>query len=341
MREVSLPPEFAELQSVIHYVTKRGTNEFSASCPSCGGNQHSTDGAYPDRFRLFLRSRATGRPMGWCRHCGYTWHPGKLKGERWKPTPEEAAAWLSEREQYEKARLDEISRAIDFLRQETKWLKYHDNLTGELRQYYYKRGLDDYWIDYWLLGYNPCKQVWLDDASYTTPTLTIPIFETVTRQAVNLRHRLLEPKAPDDKYRPEIKGLPAAMFVADLDKPLSGQVIIIEGEFKAMTTYLTMDDPNMQVVGIPSKTPDLDLLKKLDQCDPVYICLDPDAYFLTGQDLRNNRHTTAVARLAQGIGPRARVMNLPGKVDDLIHQNVINKASLRSLMRSARKQYFA
>lgn len=341
MREAFLPAEFAELQSVIHYVVKRGTNEFSASCPHCGGSPHSNDGTFPDRFRLFLKSHTTGGPMGWCRSCGYTWHPGKLRGEKWKPTQEQQQAWLSEREQYEKARAEEISRAIAMLQQEAKWVTYHEQLTGELRQHYYKRGLDDYWIDYWQLGYNPCKQVWLDETFYTTPTLTIPIFEPLSHNAINLRHRLLEPRQPDDKYRPDFKGLPAAMFVADLDKPLSGPVAIVEGEFKAMSFYITVDDPELQVIGIPSKTPDLELLKKLEQCDPCYICLDPDAYFLTSQDLRNNRHTTAVARLAQGIGPRARVMNLPGKVDDLIHQNVINKASLRSLMRSARKQYFS
>jgi hypothetical protein len=85
-RTVSLPPEFSELNGKVDFVIKRGHNEYSSSCPQCGGFVHQ-DGSYPDRFRLFIASEATGKPLGWCRSCGFTFWPGKTTGARWTPTP--------------------------------------------------------------------------------------------------------------------------------------------------------------------------------------------------------------------------------------------------------------
>ena len=83
-REIALPPQFAELTGLIDYVTRVGSNELASTCPACRGEIHP-DGSYPDRFRLFFASKATGSPLGFCRRCGYVWFPGKGKGKDWKP----------------------------------------------------------------------------------------------------------------------------------------------------------------------------------------------------------------------------------------------------------------
>lgn len=331
-REVPLPSGFEELSGLVRYVVKRGVNQYSSTCPECGGDVH-TDGTWPDRFCMWPKSKATGSCLGFCRHCGLKWWPGKTDPSK-RPTPEQEAVWLEERLSAEQQRLAEIQTALEILQKEQAWVKYHEAAfdNGEVRQLYAQRGIkEDFWIMYWSLGFNPAKQVWYEGQGYLCQSLTIPIFETLTRKALNIKHRLLNPPNPGDKYRPEIKGLPAALFVADLDKPLKGKTLLVEGEFKAMVSYLCADDPTMQVVGVPSKSPDLDMLDKLAECEPVFVCLDPDAYQVKGSE-----REPAISRLAAHLGNRARIIRLPGKIDDLINAGAITKPLLKSLMNGAR-----
>ena len=334
--ETSLPGEFAELQGIVNYVVKRGAGEYSSSCPSCGGSAHQ-DGSFPDRFVLFIASRATGNPMGWCRSCGYLWHPGKLKGETWKPTPQQLAEWQRERMEREQIRLTEAQHAIGLLQAERAWKRYHANLatapdyaTRELE----RRLITGWYADYWDIGY--CEQKWActNGVNFASDTLTIPI-RPRPGEPVGIKHRLLKPINPGDKYRPEFKGLPNALFVADHERELTGACLVVEGEFKAMTTWRLLDDPGRHVVGLPGKSPDTELLKPLENCEPVIICLDPDAYQRAAVHKPGDK--TAVQRIAEAVGDKARVIHLAGKIDDMLLAGQLTKQGLTRLMNAARR----
>jgi hypothetical protein len=63
-------------------------------------------------------------------------------------------------------------------------------------------------------------------------SITIPYYWK--NKLINVRHRLSKPNGTG-KYRPEMTGLPSAIFNADiLDNGDGGWVVLVEGEFKAI-----------------------------------------------------------------------------------------------------------
>jgi hypothetical protein len=183
----------------------------------------------------------------------------------------------------------------------------------------------DFYQEFYKLGYDPDRVVFSDAAEWHTPTMTIPIFEAQTWNVLNVRHRLLKPPKPGDKYRPERSGLPQSLFVADPDTPLCGKTLITEGEKKAIVSFITADDPMLQVIGIPGKNPNKELLSKLEQCEPIYICLDPDA---RGE----------ADKLAGELGAKkCRILELPMKIDDMILKFGLGKSWMKKAMRQAVK----
>jgi len=320
---MNLPNILTELD--INYIKRVSDNEYSSSCPKCGGVPHE-DGSLPDRFRIWLKSKATGGPAGWCRRCGYWWTP---EGERLDPDKQKR--WIAEREHYELNKKRQAEHAIELLQNEKIWLKYH-KLLGDHRHYYYERGINDFFIEYWLLGYNPSKKVQVQSGLHITPALTIPVIEPETQKVLNIRNRLLNPLAPNDKYRPEFAGLPSSLYFTDIDNKPKNKVLVVEGEFKAMTTYITLDTPGFYVVGAPGKSQNLNIFDALDDCDVVYICLDPDAY-----TVRKGEGQSAAHRLVKHIGSRSRIIRLPYKIDDMILQGQLGKRELKTLIETARK----
>lgn len=321
---MNLPPELSQID--VSYVRRISDNEYSSSCPKCGGVPHRS-GEYPDRFRVFLHSKTYGGVLGWCRQCGYTWTP---KGERIDPAKQQE--WVKEREGYELERKAKAERALEMLRREQVWLRYHENLNGEVRQMYYKRGIEDYWIDYWMLGYNPDKVVWTGKEEYHSPALTIPVFEPGNEKPLNVRNRLLSPSNPGDKYRPEFGNLPSSLYFTDREAKPRNKVLVVEGEFKAMTTYLTLDDPEIFVVGTPGKTPNPKMFEWLSECEVVYLLLDPDAFVK-----QQAESITPIRRMIDYFKERSRVISLPYKVDDMIESRSLNKESLHTLISGSRR----
>jgi hypothetical protein len=220
---------------------------------------------------------------------------------------------------------------------EEVWVKYHNQLNDEAIELYRKRGIDDqYWLDFWGLGYCKEKRFKCGDQFFASPSLTIPVF-TSDHKVLTIEHRLLNPPDPGDKYRPEIKGLPAVLFVADYERKLSGKALILEGKFKAITTFIYADDPTLHVIGLPSKSPDLELLEQLKECDPLIFCLDPDAYFLSDKQKVQGMTKTSVKRLSEHFGSRSRFMQLGGKIDDMMVAGQLDKIKLRGFMDRSRR----
>lgn len=257
----------------------------------------------------------------------------KFLGGDMRPDPEtvaqhaadQAARAIAEME----AQIAKAQAVLDELRQAHTWLLYHQNMTSNpgARALWRNRGIADGWQDFWKLGYCESFTVGTENGRWTTPTLTIPVFGPAQGEdwpLMNVRHRLINPPKPNDKYRPDRPGLVNAPFIAN---PYLGwdtdPILVIEGEIKTMVTFQTIykDGETMQVIGIPGKSQFRSIVNQLRGHD-VYICLDPDA----------EEQATEAARLVGG-----RVLSIPTKIDDAILAGNLNQTSLRMRMKGARK----
>lgn len=220
--------------------------------------------------------------------------------------------------------IQKAQSALREIRELQSWITYHNNLEADdkARVIWESNGIPDWYQDWMQLGYDPRHHFWAG-GDYYSATLTIPIYEPETRNVLNIKHRILgEASEKLGKYRPEKSGLPAHLFPASPDLPISGRVMAVEGEKKAMVAYVTLADPSMQVVGLPSKNPNEMIIKQLSKCDEVILCLDPDA------DPRP---------VAKEIGPKTRIIRLADKLDDYIMVNELDGDWLRGQIKQARR----
>ena len=240
-------------------------------------------------------------------------------------SPERRKQIADEAEKKLKETIKEAERVLKELQKARAWEQYHEQLTDDARAIWQSWGIPAWWQDFWKLGYDPDRTIWTGEMEWSTPTMTIPIFEPVTWNCLNIKHRLINPPRKGDKYRPERSGLPAALFVAYPDERLGAKTLLVEGEKKAMVSFITADDPLLQVVGVPGKNPSKELLAQLSECEPIYICLDPDAL-------------DEAVKLARRLGTdRTRVLELPDKIDDLIIRHHLDKHWIKNIMRQAVK----
>ena len=187
------------------------------------------------------------------------------------------------------------------------------------RELWIKQGIIEYFIDYYSLGYCANHSTYYNGQEWHSPSMTIPHYGPGWN-LTNIQHRLLNPPEPGDKYR-QMAGVPSAMFLTEPDEPLTGGVLVVEGAKKAIVTYTNIDpDLKLNVVAIPSKTPSADMLALLVDADPVYLALDPDAYWpVNTKD--GKQLAPAVNRVASKLDrSRVIIVKLPCKPDDLFTQ---------------------
>src|SRR5688500_5524808 len=145
MRDTTLPNEFVGLQGKVNYVQQVSKDEYSSSCPQCGGEPRRNE--FPDRFRLFLNARGQNKIMGWCRRCSYIWFPDTSR----VINPAEMEQWRKEQLVREEERKRSAERAIEILKSEKIWLKYNEML-GELGKITLKEwGIREDWANFWRL----------------------------------------------------------------------------------------------------------------------------------------------------------------------------------------------
>lgn len=318
--KANTPKEFDQIGLDSERFRRFGRTEWHGPCPICGGE---------DRFVIWTNRRFPS--WRWfCRKCNPEggWLD-QLRPELKKElTPEEKARYAAEnaarlaRELEEKIR--QAQEALKELRDTHKWEQYHDNLDESSRQMWLDCGVPEFFQDWWQLGYDPDHVVFYKEKEYHTPTLTIPLFEARTWNVLNVKHRLMKPPTKNDRYRPEKSGLPATPFVANPDLEICGKTLMVEGEKKCMVSFIASDDPNLQAVGIPGKDASDSILSLFKDCDPIYICLDPDAE-VKAIDIAN--------KLSR---ERCRVIELPDKIDDMIIRHHLGKEFIDSLFRHAR-----
>ena len=316
---------------------KVAATEYAGPCPKCGGQ---------DRFRVNINK-------GWfCRKClndGHIWHDeidyimwrdncdfasayNKLGGDA-RLSTEQRARIIAKRETQERKRQDDEQRQreqkIIALNAGNDWLEYHNNLDKlDKRHLWHERGLTDYFIDYYKVGYRP-------DMYYhksRVPSLTIPIFEPYEYdklRVMNIIHRILEPEK-GDKYRPHMAGLGKPLYRCDQfgQHTIDTECLIVEGEIKAMVTYQYLSGIKelefIQVVGISGKTTN-NIVEKIRPTAHCWICLDPDA-------------TAESESLALAIGrERCKIIDLPAKIDDMLNEGSLTKDDLVALFRGARR----
>lgn len=313
-----------------------GGNDYRCACPLHGGDNPTsfsiTAEGGKQRWRCFSHDCGAGDAidfvMKW-RGLAFLDAVNFLGGGRKVDRAEMAKIAVERAERAAKELEAQIAKAQDTLaelRRAQSWIRYHDQLEqhAEYRQMWHSRGIPEVWQDLWYLGYDPRFVAYTGDVKFETPTLSIPIFqEGNPSEPISLRHRLLSPIDPQDKYRPERSGLKAVPFVADPEnKP--EYVLVVEGEIKAMVAYICLDSPKWQVFGIPGKKNKRvfsDLLPALFGRQ-VVICMDPDAL----------EEAEEMAKTAKG-----RLIEIPRKIDDAINDGQINTGMLRELIRTSRK----
>lgn len=308
MRQDQLPPEFDILTNKVDYIHRKSSNEWSSSCPACGGTVHG-DGDYPDRFVMFRVSKY-GFSLGFCRKCGYRWTPKNKELSK-----EQVEQWRREQIEVERARIEAAKRSIELLQNDKIWEQFYSQNNEWSKQMFRERGISDSWIDYLRLGLMPDYIVKHGEEQYHSPAATIPVWgEGGIVQ--NIKLRVLNPKCGADRYRNFYAMGQSFLFVPLYDMPLKGAGIVVEGEFKSIVLEQKLDNPGMRVVGIQSKTPDPSVLGQLKDLDPVYICLDPDAFIPEiGRD--GKPRETAVEYVTRNVGKeRARIVEVPVKIDD-------------------------
>jgi len=233
--------------------------------------------------------------------------------------------YLEREAQYIREKLEKLEAGIVELREQQLHLKYYE-LGGDAGKAAWEaRGVPGWYQDFTYLGYDPDHTFWVGE-EYHTPTLTIPVYETDgSRDLVNIRHRLLSPSNQCGKYRPERSGLPASLFAANPDQGLTGKTILVEGEIKAMVTWITSDN-GLQVVGSPSKNLSAEMFQKLSDCDPIYYIPDPDT------------EKSVLVKVREQFRDRALyLIRLPDKIDDLILSAGLDSGWMKSILNSARK----
>jgi hypothetical protein len=324
IKNVTLPPDFAQYASQVEYIQQHSPTEWSSTCPSCKGDLHQ-DRSWPDRCRWFT----SGKPVGWCRKCSSLFWPDKLEGYS-PPSPQELEKWRLERVASEESRKRSAVRAIENLQASKIWLRYHAMLGKEGRAYWRARGVPDSLQDFWKLGFIDEHMITYKDESYLAQSATIPIFGA-NWEAANIKHRIINAPEGYGRYRYEQSGLPKPFFLTNPDGKLDGQVFAVEGEIKAMVTYATLGDDSVQMVGLPGVTPDAEAMALLDKAERVVLVLDPGADIRTAPD-----KPSPMERMAAIIGnKRCRVIMTPLKIDDGILEIKPTKRELWNLLKQA------
>lgn len=324
-RQRPLPPELSHYAN-LHDLTWRGSGEWSAACPHCGGTEHVSGRS--DRFRLFAAGGGHNARV-WCRRCGFF----EWADQDERPDPVKIAQARKLQATYAQAEAERIAAKVQALQEAAYWRGWHDAMSQQQRALWHEQGIIDFMIDYYSLGFCPDHRYQHEGRQYHSPTMTIPHYREGWELA-NVQHRLLLPADGAGKYR-QMAGLPAAMFRTEPDEALSGAVLVVEGAKKAIVTYTHLGPRplgfNMQIVGVPSKTPGGEMLGQLVDCEPVYLALDPDAYTAVKGTGR-----PAINRLAELLGrERVRVVKLPCKPDDLLTRYKGTAEDLRHFLRQA------
>jgi len=320
-REVSLPPIFSQYQSAVRFIQQKSPTKFVSNCPNCGGEIHQEAGRRgekPDRCVWFLDKT----PLGHCFKCGTTFWPDKSSD--WKPpSAEQMIQWKQRQEQLLLERKADAESKLELFRSSRLWEQYREMLNEEARKYWERRGIPRGWQDWLQLGWRTAWKLKGSDGNwYERPSAALPIFDygfTVS----NCKHRIIDPPPGVGKYRYELYGLGAPLYLTDPEQKLGEEIVAVEGEIKAAVTKITLDDVDTCVVGLPGLSPGPKIIKQLQQADRIILITDPGSRKQTWS-------------LCKKLGKEKVKVLIPAqKIDDAIIESKMTKRELRGLLRNA------
>jgi 5S rRNA maturation endonuclease (ribonuclease M5) len=225
----------------------RYSQEYSSSCPVCGGY---------DRFRFWATH---GRY--WCRQCDLSGYITEMGGEE-IPVDSSDIGGIRQLMAVKESEAYDLKRLND----NKIWINYNRNLDRfpEAKDYWIK-AIGQAAIDKFQVGYSPTCPIapWTD--SYV-----IPVFDSFGL-LLHLRHRLI--KYAKAKYLPEPLHPRPALFNQEVLNHVNS-ILIVEGEKKVMRLYSE---------GIPAITSTAGCsgfmrrwFYKLRNMEAVYVIFDPD-----------------------------------------------------------------
>ena len=298
------------------------------ACPLHGGKDTNAFHVYTDsgkqKWKCFSHDCGGGDALdfvqkwrGWDLKQSYEFLGGEQQYD-----PQEMKRLADERHARAVIELEDKQRRMEAARKELqvaeKHLYYHQNMGAWAVNMWNARGLDEGLQAFFTLG--GCDDFIVSE--HHTPTLTIPIFSE-ENELLNIKHRLVNPKNPKDKYRPETHGLGA--FPPLLTSPAMGYdgelIVVVEGEIKAMVTWAKLPAFDFQVIGVGGKNAFKPLAEKLFG-KRVIVIPDPGG----------EKEAVELARMVAG-----RVLYLPAKVDDYLIETNATSDNFYQALRQARK----
>lgn len=237
------------------------------------------------------------------------------------PYVAETAKIMAEKHEIDRALADEAEREkykqhlVEYTRT-NKHKTWRDNPEPWVVEEWNKRGV--FGVRRLYYGFGGCSDYRIGDSTYRT--LTIPIWD-YGYNMVNVRHRILSDDVAG-RYRPDVAGIPAAPFMAHpyLGFHEAHTNIIVEGEIKAAVVSDLFNDTELQVIGVPGKSMYNKIAAELVGKNNIVIP-DPDA----------------VAEAKEfAIKIKAKMVQLPMKVDDFIIQKRISKEVMQQFIRGGR-----
>lgn len=310
------PIEFTQIGLAADTFRYSDARSWRGACPTCGGHH---------RFVIFTDHDF---PLwhGYCDSCGLKekyWE--RYKKERQPLTAEQIAQRNAEYQRQEVERATTRAERLKYFTSGDLLDELHDRMQGDNRQWWRAQGIPDSLQDWWRLGYEKSHKCVTDNGNWFTPAYTIPHFHHAETepQFMTMQYRLANPPNPKDRYRFAF-GLGATYFDTDPYENLKPSVIICEGAKKAMNVYQIIDPNKTSVIAQPSKSGDYGIADAVKQAEHIFIIFDPDGL--------QNAHAKA-----KQIGRRARVVDLPDKIDDMIISKRLDERNFEIALRHARK----
>jgi hypothetical protein len=312
---ITLPPELAGLEGKVQWVQQVSPNEYHMSCPNCGFNPTHSDSHPSDRFVVWIESRFNGRPFGMCvRHCGFKWSLDKADAV-W--TPEEKAAFVEKKKELNQRENQRILQyAKDVVMKQAVYLRYMEKMQTSTygKMYLEQRGFNsDEWNKWFGYGIFEDYKCHGESSTYYSPAITMPVMG-LNKIVENVKLRVAEAHHPKDRFRNLYKSGNQHPYLPMHDEKVGNKVAIFEGEMKTNQVAMRGNLPeDVQLWGTQGKGIGSRLTFMLENCEVIYLCLDPDAF------VPNDKGQTGIMQAATRLGiQRVRIITCKQKVDDAI-----------------------
>lgn len=279
-------------------------NEFHGPC-RCGGNDRlsvKTDRPFPHYYLICRQGPG---------HCGFSgWADEYNEALRTPISDEQRAIWKAQRQAQDEADARIRAQRLATFTDTEIFAECHARMNAANRAWWERQGLPATAQDYWGLGYKP-NTTWGE--AYTIPF-------SAGGSVINMQYRLLHPPEENNKYR--WAGLGYSSFFTAHPDTVSDVAYICEGAKKAMVYAYHIAPDTQQVYAVPSKSDFASIAAAMSEHGRVWIILDPDA-------------KDKAMELAREIGSKARIVELPRKLDDAIIKHGYTTDKLRKYFRQS------